>query len=355
MINNVLKRINAIFETTGTAPYTINNLTIDDVLSMKDYSVGVENLANSLTASKDYGNNIAYLDVSSDEQPDNLLYRASSEREFNPFLFTPGKRVTQGDSNLVTRLVSDILPSWKLIPKRSNSVICTNDYLEAIYYRSYGFRRNGVIYVIIPPNDAHIAIAPKADFWYSFDYIEDTTGLTSIDLVNKSLLTFLGFFYYVIDKDIASDIISEWPNEFLRTKRNVQNDYSKYNEAVKNLFLNENKATILRVINAIDQALSNKKFRDRIKPIFNLVIDNGPLSKLGNYIIKEKSMNNNISIIDILDDLFDPDKNNFETTLYSRFVDRVYQSCEVWTDKPCIFIDINDIKFLTELYHRFRG
>ena len=33
MINNVLKRINAIFEATGTVPYTINNLTIGAVYS----------------------------------------------------------------------------------------------------------------------------------------------------------------------------------------------------------------------------------------------------------------------------------------------------------------------------------
>ena len=354
MINDVLKRINAIFEATGTIPYTINNLTIDDVLNMKNYSIGVENLVNSLTVFKEY-DNIAYLDINISEQPTNILYRASSEREFSPFLFTPGKRVVQSKSSIITKLVSDILPSWENIPKRSNGIICTNDYSEATNYMSYGFRHRGVIYIIIPPNNAYIAVAPKADFWYSFSHIENTTGLTSINFVGDSLLTFLGFFYYVVDRDIASDIISEWPNELLRIKGNNQNNDSKYTDAAKNLFLNESNATILRVINAIDQALSNKQFRDSIKPIYDIVIDNGPHSKLGHYIIKKKSVNSNISIIDILDDLFDPDKNGFDIIPYSHFVNKSYPSCEVWTDKPCVFIEVNDVKFLTELYYRFWG
>ena len=353
MVNNILKRINAIFEANNIIPYNIDKLTVDDVLNMKNYSIGVENLVNSLTVFKEY-DNIAYLDINISEQPTNILYRASSEREFSPFLFTPGKRVVQSKSSVITKLVSDILPSWEDIPKRSNSVICTNDYFEAINYRSYGFRRNGVVYVIIPSNDAYVAVAPKADFWYSFSYIEDTTGLTSINLISNSLLTFLGFFYYVVDRDIASDIISEWPNELLRIKGNNQNNDSKYTDAAKNLFLNESNATILHVINAIDQALSNKKFRDSIKPIYDIVIDNGPQSKLGHYIIKKKSVDSNVSIIDILDDLFDPDKNGFDIIPYSHFVNKVYPSCEVWTNKPCIFIEVNDAKFLTELYYRFR-
>ena len=96
MADNILNRINTILEATGTVPYKIDRLTLGDVLSMRDYSVGVENLVSGLTVSKNYSNTIVYLDVSSDIQPTNFLYRASSEREFNPFLFTPGERVAQG-------------------------------------------------------------------------------------------------------------------------------------------------------------------------------------------------------------------------------------------------------------------
>ncbi len=355
MADNILNRINTILEATGTVPYKIDRLTLGDVLSMRDYSVGVENLVSGLTVSKNYGNTIVYLDVSSDIQPTNFLYRASSEREFNPFLFTPGERVAQGVSNVSTRLISDILPSWANTPKRSNSVICSNDYYASAEYTSYGSRRGGVVYVVIPPNNAHIMVSPTTDFWYAFSYLRDEVGLKSLDLISSSLLTFFGFFYYIVDRDLITGVTPAWPDELLKIKKNTQYGESKYIEAVENLFLNGNRSTILHTLSAIDRALSSRKFMDAARRVYNAQASAEPAFAMGYYIFEKKSTNPSVSIVKILDNLFDPDKNGFDSALYINFVDRVYPSCEMWTDKPCIFVEVGNVKFLTQLYHKLRG
>ena len=128
------------------------------------------------------------------DPPYTLLYRASFDKGINPFLFTPGERIAEGSSNVYTRLISDILPSWRNAPQRNKSVICTNDFSGAEYYIDYSTRRKGTIYVVIPPNDARLVIAPTKDIWSSFK------DLGSLYVVDDSILVFLAFFYYIIFK-----------------------------------------------------------------------------------------------------------------------------------------------------------
>ncbi len=354
MTSNLLSHINTILEATGTVPYSIDKLTINDVLSMRDYAIGVEHLVNSLTLLSNHPNKIAYLEADSEEYT-NILYRASSSKGYNPFLLTPGERVAQGVSNISTRLISDILPSWRSIPKRNNSIICTNDYYETLEYVSYGLRRKGVVYIVIPPNDARITISPGIDFWYTFKYLSKETGLRSLDLTSNSLQVFFGFFYYIVDRDLISDVSPEWPAELLKIKKKTQVSSSKYTKMAEKLFLSGNKSAILRVFNAVDQALSNKGFRDAAERIYDTYAGTKPQAAMGHYIINKKSTNSSISIIDILDDLYNPEKNGFNSILYSQFVEKNFPNCEMWTDKPCIFVEVGNVKFLTQLYHKLRG
>ena len=60
-----------------------------------------------------------------------------------------------------------------------------------------------------------------------------------------------------------------------------------------------------------------------------------------------------MTIFKILDDLFDPKKNDFKFVIYTTFISKTYSSCEVWTDRPCIFIDADNYEFLTAIKNRF--
>lgn len=61
-----------------------------------------------------------------------------------------------------------------------------------------------------------------------------------------------------------------------------------------------------------------------------------------------------MTIFKILDDLFDPKKNDFKFVIYTTFISKTYSSCEVWTDRPCIFIDSNNTRFINKLYRNYR-
>lgn len=63
--------------------------------------------------------------------------------------------------NYYTLLFSDILDSWKNIPKRNKSLICTTDEK---YSKQYGST-----YYVIPYDNSDIAVAYIDDFWYIMD------------------------------------------------------------------------------------------------------------------------------------------------------------------------------------------
>ena len=76
-------------------------------------------------------------------------------------------------------------------------------------YLNYGERVSGKIYIIIPPNDAVLAVAPKEDVWCSFTYLSAKTGIDNMNGVNKSILSFLSFFYnFIIDKKLMDKTVS---------------------------------------------------------------------------------------------------------------------------------------------------
>ncbi len=357
MTSNLLSHINTILEATGTVPYSIDKLTINDVLSMRDYAIGVEHLVNSLTLLSNHPNKIAYLEADSEEYT-NILYRASSSKGYNPFLLTPGERVAQGVSNISTRLISDILPSWRNLPKRNRSIICSNNFFVAANYMGYGGREKGVVYVVIPPNDAQLVVSPTKDIWDAFKNLE------SLPIVDESIATFLAFFYHIFDKKLL-DTSTTPPSIDTSLLFNREDDKVIYIDIVREMFLKHDVSKLLNFINKVDQLLSindngdddddddEDEFLETLLSIYKKYADDYQLFKLGKYIIDQKMSNRNISIIDILDKLFDPKANGFSIMKYSEFAKNARnKKREVWTDAPCIFIKSTDANFLTELYYQ---
>lgn len=322
---------------------------------MPNYSIGIEILIKNL---KPYGyafksGKPIYFYLDKESAPNNILYRASSNKYDEAFLFSPGERVSQGTANVYNKLISNILPSWKNFPRRNNSIICTNNYSVAEDYTEYSTRRSGIVYIVIPPNNAKLVISPRSDIWYAFSYIKSKTGLVSLRNINDSILKFLAFFdNFINNQDLVNDIYSESYDmtELIQSIRDKELfNINKY----ENLFTNADGSSIAAIFNRIDKLLSDKKFILNLMPIYKMYFLDEPLAAIGNYILNRKKSNVNSTIINILDNLFNPSSNGFEVVDYSSFSNKEYIDREIWVEEPCIFIEFESKEFLTKLYHKY--
>ncbi len=347
---NVLNRINLILAAMGSKPYSIKKLSLDDLINLSDYSLGIKNLVENLVEAEEDG--ITYFYIDKRNRLNNFLYRASSDKNMEAFLFTPGERTSEGTANVYNRLISDILPSWKNIPKRSDSVICSNNYYTAEEYLDYGKRIDGVIYLVIPPNNARIVVSPSGDIWYAFDRVSTEIRIEGLDAFNDSMLVFLAFFYeFVVNKNLANKITTvRNASEILKdiTEKEVENV-----QKLKDIFAKQDKSVIIKLFNTIDKLLSNKELKNKLIPLYRKYADLNPMPEVGYYMINRKVSNPNISILKILDELFNPIDNGFDVLNYSSFLKVIWPTCEVWTDQPCIFIDADNYEFLTAIKNRF--
>lgn len=354
MNNNVLNNINFILAAMGSKPYSIKKLTAGDLLKLNNYFIGLEILIKSLQPHehKTESGKSVYFSLDIADAPNNLLYRASSDKHMASFLFTPGERVSQGTQNIYNRLISDILPSWKDIPKRSNSVVCANDYSVAEDYIEYSTRESGIIYVVIPPNNAKLVVSPKDDVWYAFRYIKAKTGVPSLKAFNNSILEFLAFIDNFINNEDAVQSIKEKSSDISELMERVKMMLYINRDKYEHMFLNGDRSTILNAFKAIDALLSDREVIDGLIYACRTYYLEEPLTGIGGYILKQKMMFRT-SMIDILNELFDPHANGFEVIDYSTFIKKDYIRREVWTEDPCIFIELENRKFLTELYKKY--
>lgn len=95
----------------------------------------------------------------------------------------PGIRVSQNTSNVYTRLLSDILPSWKNFPPRNRAVICTTSANTASDF--------GNLYVIFPENETKIGICSDYDIWNSFDDNIQKYKIYNMAEFNEAIIEFI--------------------------------------------------------------------------------------------------------------------------------------------------------------------
>lgn len=93
-----------------------------------------------------------------------------------PYLYTdPTKgppRVSANTLNFYTLWI-DNDPTWKDFPKRSRSLICSNDFQGASGY--------GRVFLVFPYDNAKIGVCPSHDMWWSFmkSEVEDLDDFNS--------------------------------------------------------------------------------------------------------------------------------------------------------------------------------
>ena len=97
-------------------------------------------------------------------------------------------------NNFYTLLMDELLPSWKNMPKRSKSVIATNNLNKAMGY--------GMMYIVYPYNGSKIGICNEEDIWDSFGYL-DLTPLEELNI----FLNDVGYEFDLTHNDDKSSLI----------------------------------------------------------------------------------------------------------------------------------------------------
>ena len=190
------------------------------------------------------------------------MFRGVSNREKNLIknfkILKPGLRVTAGGvkRNSYTRLLSDILPSWKDFPPRNKSFICSTSSGYALNYTGKKPKFDNV-YVVLPKNVANIGICPTVDIW------------TSFEILNKHDLSLDGFqnaFLYIIEligKELDDIITNETKKKTTKYSRigNVLENASKYKSDQNIIIIFNNLSEKIKIyIDKIIERLEKKTY-----------------------------------------------------------------------------------------------
>ena len=250
--------------------------------------------------------------VAMENSSKNPLYRADGNLNESYYIIEPSKyRRTSmsstfdgpvGTNNFHTALI-DILPSWENWPKRSKSLIFSNDRNDVTKYG-----RN--IFVVLPKNDAKIAVCPKNDFWSSFPNIKKDLYLYDIQQMNSQ---FTNTFDVLLDK--KHNWLSISPEEIQHIFNEISNvDYE----------------TLVKTLASVNKSLWSKNAYAamEIAALF-------------------KHYNNNW--ISLFDNVLNPETNGFEMKSLKEVYNSTESDREMFTEADCIMVeedqfveDIND-------------
>lgn len=233
-----------------------------------------------------------------------VLYRGKS---FSGYILEqiPSLRKSENTSNIYTRLLSDILPSWSKYPKRNKSFICTSNYSKAS-----GYDKNGGLYIILPENGAKIGICPEDDIWDSFHILRNKYDF-NLSRFNRA------FINYLREKAEKNGFeIDNFADIFV--------DYSR-NEII-NFFKKLDKLPTLQ----IDYNTGTEDYINFKTDIEEYISEGG-------------------SLISFLNRILDPVKNNFTYTNSIKDVFTPYpENNEIWVEGACLLLNFTNYKFYNE-------
>lgn len=204
------------------------------------------------------------------------------------------KRKSAYTSNYYTILFSEILKSWKDVPKRNKSLICTTDEINAEEY--------GISYLVIPYDKTKIATCNINDFWHI--------------LRNSTILNKMG--------------ISRLPalnDYFERTQiKETKTEISKFlSKKVVDLPQTLNEYNFFRYL-ALYTIKSNPNSFEPFKENYVDLIE------------KNKDKLKNLKIYDVLEFILNPKSLNI--SVFDSFSSsNIYSYSEVWMDQPALLIN----------------
>lgn len=223
-------------------------------------------------------------------------------------------RRSANTTNEFTVLTSRMLPSWKYYPEREQSFICTTD---REYAKDYGD-----VYVVFPFYDPDFGVCPKNDIWNSFK----THELLKVGDAAPRLNRALQFLNEFTDK-----------NPDIKSIRDIRIDFrlKEVLDKIEKGILDKS-ITEKRIIEVFDSQLkgyiTSTPYRGFMIDVVNATIKNG-------------------SIIKTLDELLDPDKNDFQLLKFDEVIKLANSDREVWFKGEALFVQE---RYLGELRKNIR-
>jgi hypothetical protein len=263
-------------------------------------------------------------------------YRGAGYTESNLFLNPQKLARTSKDSNNLYYVLMDTLPSYKDYPSRSKSLIFTNKEEEARKY-------NPIIFQVYPSNYAKLAVADAKDEFISLPYAFSVFGTYTFSSMISDLVISLASLY----------LLRPHLDELKRI-------YESGNMTHLREWIEDMQAVLSK-----SQVRSNEFFRDKTQALdFLQTINNTDYTKYikclsflygkdisyyHNIVLpynfgSPRFMSNLISlleyegpIMDILDDAFNPKKNNIRLMNVSEATSLMKdtKTYEIWTDSLC--------------------
>ena len=235
------------------------------------------------------------------------LYKGISSKEelFDYYYVDPAKTIRQSktskeNGNFYNLLLNN-LPKWNSICKRENSVICTTKLETAKIYGQASSGKGlifGKTYVVLPKMGSLVAIAPTHDIWYSFQKALGGFGLRGS---NNSLVKF----NLCITEIFKSLKLSDWSN----------------------MNWNDFKTTIEKI--SRKELISSEKISIEAQVFLSTII------------AKQED------VLGFMDSSFEPAQNGIVVKDYNEFLKYSdYLNNEIWTESPCLLIEINKYKLL---------
>lgn len=226
-----------------------------------------------------------------------FIYRGVKNFSADYGLVNPSEyiRTSKNTSNYYTLLFDNILLSWNSFPKRSKSIICSNNI--------YGAKAFGSDPVIIFPYDsAKIAICPRSDFWIFGPNLYKKMNITDLDNLNRYLLRPL----YLLSGN--TNKVDDWQSLL----NGIETAQSLINSGNKDKLLNK-----ILMINREDYLFAE---------------DDGKFAEFIDRVIESGT-----TIRDYFETNLGPNVNGFKLWELPR-LDLSNSENEVWTDAKCVLV-----------------
>lgn len=272
------------------------------------------------------------------------LWRGSPRTEADAGIIDPSNffrasssliNAREGQAYNYHNFLMDILPSWSQYPKRSKSVIFTNNKPDATGY-IYGYAgehspaTSGGLYNIYPFDGAKIGIAKGSDVW-SYQCWEKVLKLFKVYAIRDVFRGINDIISWIMDGNAQTVTFIKYLQNTRTYHSHDKNIESMINGLNKmQTFINENYSNLS---NLISNEIDGGDFHhapDSHTHIGIIILRR---------IIKQRS--NSLDIMKWLDELMEPTANGFTVTTIDQLSKQI-AAHEMWTDSKCLLMrDVN--------------
>lgn len=260
-----------------------------------------------------------------DSFPSFGLYRGFPTERYNKYFHyytdpSKEKRRSKDTNNFYTEFLSDS-PNWSGYPLRNRSVIGSTSENTA---RTYG----NAVYYVVPQNGAKFVVCDTEDCWGSFQYAAEYFGnWLGVDTISRRLSQ---AFYCMLEVSGNNEMSIE------EVYNRMDRDYKEFLKLELDPFYKE-------ILSKIDELY---------KLSYKVTVNYTARGQLENFFLKLSTLDHLNSFTELLNDMFDPEKNKIKLVHGTKEMTNYYSSDrEFWTDSPCLLVSQEGFReIITQLF-----